>query len=170
VNDGNDTICVETNGLAVEIGVVPAAVALHASLAQVIVSAIRAANDVAGPVQGSVTLLVDDDDRIRHLNKLWRGPDKPTNVLSFPYPDTQPGPTRYIGDIAISYETAAREAQEERKPLADHIAHLSVHGFLHLVGYDHQTDGDATEMERLERAILARIGVPDPYVAHEVEG
>jgi probable rRNA maturation factor len=144
---------------------------MDASLAGVIAAAIRAANDIAGPVEGGVTLVVDDDERIRHLNKLWRGFDKPTNVLSFPAaPDRRPGGDRYIGDIAISYETAAREAADERKALADHVAHLSVHGFLHLLGYDHENDGDATEMEQLESAILARLGVPDPYVAQQAEG
>jgi probable rRNA maturation factor len=75
-----------------------------------------------------------------------------------------------LGDIAISYETAAREAVAEDKSFADHMAHLSVHGFLHLLGYDHESDDDAEEMEGLERDILARIGVADPYVAHEAEG
>ena len=91
-------------------------------------------------------------------------------MLSFPAPDTQPGPARILGDIAISYQTAAREAAAEDKSLVDHVAHLSVHGFLHLLGYDHESDDDAEEMEGLERVILARIGVSDPYVAHEAEG
>ncbi len=115
-------------------------------------------------------MVVDDDARIRELNRLWRGFDKPTNVLSFPSPDTQPGPARTLGDIAISYETAAREAAAEDKSFGDHIAHLSVHGFLHLLGYDHESDDDAEEMEGLERAILARIGISDPYVVRETEG
>jgi probable rRNA maturation factor len=113
---------------------------------------------------------VDDDARVQALNKLWRGLDKPTNVLSFPAPDSPSGPARMLGDIAISYQTAAREAAAEGKTLADHIAHLSVHGFLHLLGYDHESDEDAEEMEGLERVILARIGISDPYVAHEAEG
>jgi probable rRNA maturation factor len=165
-----DTVCVEADGLALEIDVAPSATSLDARLAAVIASAIAAANLVAGPEQGDVTVVVDDDARIRELNKIWRGFDKPTNVLSFPAPDAQPGPTRTLGDIAISYETAAREAAAEGKSLADHIAHLSVHGFLHLMGYDHESDDDAEDMERLERIILARIGVSDPYVAHEAEG
>jgi probable rRNA maturation factor len=125
---------------------------------------------MAGPVQGSATVLVDDDNRLRLLNKLWRKLDRPTNVLSFPYPNTKPGPSSYIGDIAISYETAAREASLEGKTFADHVAHLAVHGFLHLLGYDHELDAEATEMERLERAILARLCIRDPYVAQETEG
>ena len=165
-----DTVCVEADGLALEIGVAPAAAALDARLAAVIASALTAANQAAGPAQGAVTVVVDDDARIRALNRLWRGFDKPTNVLSFPSPATQPGPARTIGDIAISYETAAREAAAEDKSFADHVAHLSVHGFLHLLGHGHDSDDAAEAMERLERAILARIGISDPYVAHEAEG
>jgi probable rRNA maturation factor len=70
---------------------------------------------------------------------------------------------RQFGDIAISYETAIREAQAEARPFAHHLAHLAVHGFLHLLGYDHQSDAAAEEMEDLERKILARLGIPDPY-------
>jgi len=166
-----DMVCVAADGLVVEIDIAcGAADILDASLPQVIAAALRAANDVAGPVQGSVTVVVDDDERIRHLNKLWRKLNKPTNVLSFSYPAIAPGPESCIGDIAISHETAAREAAVERKALSAHIAHLSVHGFLHLLGYDHEADGDAEDMERLERVILARIGVSDPYVAHDAEG
>ncbi len=172
MSDGpeRDTVCVEADGLELEIDVAPEAAALDGQLPAVIASAVGAANEVAGPAEGGVTVIVDDDERIRLLNKLWRGFDKPTNVLSFPSPDTQPGPARTIGDIAISYETAAREAAAEGKSLGDHVAHLSVHGFLHLLGYDHESDNDAEEMEGLERVILARIGVSDPYVAHEAEG
>ena len=165
-----DMVCVEADGLSLEIGVAAGAAALDGKLGALIASAITAANRAAGPAQGAVTVVVDDDARIRTLNKLWRGLDKPTNVLSFPSPDTQPGPERTLGDIAISYETAAREAVAEDKSFADHMAHLSVHGFLHLLGYDHESDDDAEEMEGLERDILARIGVADPYVAHEAEG
>lgn len=162
-------LCVETDGLALEIDVAPGAASLDEKLPTVIAAAIGAANAVAGPAQGAVTVIVDNDERVRQLNKLWRGFDKPTNVLSFPSPATQPGPERSVGDIAISYETAAREAAAEGKSLAEHTAHLSVHGFLHLLGYDHESDDDAEEMEGLERVILARIGVSDPYVAHEAE-
>ncbi len=132
-----DTICIEADGLALEIGISPGAAALDAALPKVSAAAIAAANQAAGTAQGAVTVVVDDDARVRALNKLWRGLDKPTNVLSFPAPDTQPGPARMLGDIAISYETAAREAAAEGKSFADHMAHLSVHGFLHLLGYDH---------------------------------
>jgi probable rRNA maturation factor len=169
-DQAEDIVCVDAGGLALEIGISPDAAALDAALSKVIASAIAAANQAAGPAQGEVTIVVDDDARIRALNKLWRGFDKPTNVLSFPAPDSQPGPARALGDIAISYQTAAREAAAEGKSFADHMAHLSVHGFLHLLGYDHESDEDAEEMEGLERVILAQIGISDPYVAHEAGG
>jgi len=162
-----DIVCIEADGLALEIGISPDAAALDAALPKLIAAAIAAANQAAGPAQGEVTIVVDDDARIRALNKLWRGFDKATNVLSFPAPDAQPGPARTLGDIAISYQTAAREAAAEGKSFADHMAHLSVHGFLHLLGYDHESDADAQTMEQLERVILARLGVPDPYLTHE---
>jgi probable rRNA maturation factor len=76
--------------------------------------------------------------------------------------------TPVIGNIAIAYETLARESEAEGKSFLDHLAHLSVHGFLHLMGYDHETDSGADAMERLESAILARLGVPDPYVARDL--
>jgi probable rRNA maturation factor len=110
-----------------------------------------------------VSVLIADDARLQELNRLWRNLDRPTNVLSFAYLENQPNRDRCIGDIAISYETATREAAAERKPLSHHVAHLSVHGFLHLLGYDHESDQDAEAMERLEATILARMDVPDPY-------
>jgi probable rRNA maturation factor len=165
-----DIFCIEANGLAIEIEVAAAANGLDASLAEAIASALSAANGMAGPVRGSLTVVVDDDARIRLLNRQWRGFDKPTNVLSFSYPDIPGGAEKHVGDIAISHETAAREAMAEHKSLRDHVSHLSVHGFLHLLGYDHESDAEAEAMERLERTILARVGVPDPYVAHEAEG
>jgi probable rRNA maturation factor len=165
-----DDVAVGADGLLVEIAVPAAAAALDANLRQTIASSILQANELAGPVCGLVTVLVDDDARVRELNRLWRNIDRPTNVLSFRYPGRQPGPERCVGDIAISYETAAREAAAERKPLSHHMAHLSVHAFLHLLGYDHQTDDAADHMERLEAAILARIDVPDPYIARDADG
>jgi probable rRNA maturation factor len=118
----------------------------------------------------AVTVLLTDDAAIRRLNASWRGIDKPTNVLSFPAaPQFEGGDTTSLGDIAIAYETMAREAQDEGKPFGHHLSHLAVHGFLHLIGYDHESDEQAVTMENLERDILQRIGVPDPYLTHEVE-
>jgi probable rRNA maturation factor len=115
-----------------------------------------------------LAVMLTDDSGIRTLNANWRGIDKPTNVLSFPAlqpegdrrPDDAP---RMLGDIAIAYETMRREADAEQKPFDHHLSHLAVHGFLHLIGYDHETDDDAEEMEALEHDILARLGIPDPY-------
>lgn len=115
--------------------------------------------------QAELSIIFSDDTRIKALNSGWRGKDKPTNVLSFPaFPHT--GGKRLspmLGDVVMAAETVAREAAEEAKPLADHIAHLIVHGILHLIGYDHETDPEAEEMEATERRVLARMGIPDPY-------
>lgn len=115
----------------------------------------------------ALALALSDDAAVRALNRDWRGQDKPTNVLSFPAPhgESTPGAPVHWGDIIIAYETTAREAQDGGKPFADHAAHLAVHGFLHLAGYDHEKDTDAEVMEALERAILARIDIPDPYAS-----
>jgi probable rRNA maturation factor len=112
-----------------------------------------------------VAIVLTDDSGIKTLNRDWRGIDKPTNVLSFPAVQTpaRSEEPRMLGDIAIAYETTRREAESENKPFAHHLSHLAVHGFLHLVGYDHETDADAETMESLEREILAGLGVPDPY-------
>src|SRR4051812_38142395 len=114
---------------------------------------------------GGLAVLLTDDAAVQRLNAAWRGLDKPTNVLSFPAA-TAVG-NRHLGDIAIAFETTAREASGEGKPLTDHLSHLAVHGFLHLVGYDHESDADAETMERLERTILAHLNVPDPYQGDE---
>lgn len=115
----------------------------------------------AGDVEISVAFA--DDATVQTLNRDWRGQDRPTNVLSFPAPRTRaPGP-RPLGDIALAYETVARESLDEMKSLADHAAHLLVHGTLHLVGHDHESDSDAAVMEALEVEALARIGLADPY-------
>ena len=118
-----------------------------------------------GRTDAELAVLLTDDAAVQRLNATWRGLDKPTNVLSFPAaeaPDSQ-----HLGDIAIAFETTAREAKDEGKPLAHHVAHLAVHGFLHLVGYDHESEAEAETMEQLERDILARLNVPDPYLAHQ---
>ena len=118
-----------------------------------------------------LAIMLTDDAGIRTLNKNWRGIDKPTNVLSFPALQPEGAPAdddapRMLGDIAIAYETTRSEADAEHKPFDHHLSHLAVHGFLHLVGYDHENDDDAEVMEGLERDILAQLGIPDPY-AHD---
>lgn len=109
-----------------------------------------------------VTLLLTGDAEVRELNARFRGKDQPTNVLSFPAP---PNRERFAGDIALAYGVCAREAEEQGKPLAHHLMHLTVHGVLHLLGYDHISDDEAEVMEDLERGVLADLGVPDPYAA-----
>lgn len=128
--------------------------------------AVAAAVDVAEldvPVGAELSLVLTDDAAIRDLNREHRGKDKATNVLSFPGFDPDEAPEPLLGDIVIAYETVAREAAEEAKPIADHFCHLVVHGMLHLFGYDHETDDDAEVMEAEERRVLARLGIADPY-------
>ncbi len=122
----------------------------------------------AGLGETELAVMLTDDAGIRTLNSNWRGIDKPTNVLSFPalQPTGPSGPDdapRMLGDIAIAYETTRKEADDEQKPFDHHLSHLAVHGFLHLIGYDHEKDDDAEAMETLEQEILAQLGIPNPY-------
>ena len=120
----------------------------------------------------SASLLFTSDEEVHTLNREWRDRDKPTNVLSFPMltregvvnlaPD---GPPVMLGDVALAYETCAREAEAKSIPLDHHAAHLIVHGLLHLAGYDHEiSEEDADNMEALEIQILAKLGIADPYM------
>ena len=136
----------------------------------VIQRAIAAAAEIADADIGEAELAVmlTDDAGIRTLNNNWRGIDNPTNVLSFPalQPTGRSGPDdapRMLGDIAIAYDTTRKEADDEQKPFDHHLSHLAIHGFLHLIGYDHEKDNEAEIMEALEREILAQLGIPDPY-------
>jgi len=140
----------------------------------VILRAVAAAAETAdADTDGAeLAVMLTDDEGIRTLNRNWRGIDKPTNVLSFPalQPTAPPGdddPPRMLGDIANAYETLRREADKEQKPFDHHLSHLAVHGFLHLIGYDHETDAEAEAMEALEREVLAQLGIPDPYGMRE---
>lgn len=118
-----------------------------------------------------VSLLFTSDSEVHTLNREWRERDKPTNVLSFPMLErveleglATVGPPVMLGDIALAYETCAREAEEKGVPLEHHATHLIVHGLLHLAGHDHvDSDTQAEQMEALETAILAKLGIPDPY-------
>ena len=113
---------------------------------------------------GEVSILLTDDSAIRILNRDWRGIDKATNVLSFPAPAIlSKGDAGVLGDIVIAYETLARECADEGRDFLHHLTHLTVHGYLHLVGYDHQNDADATAMESLESKIMTRMQLPDPW-------
>ena len=120
-----------------------------------------------------IALLACDDTRIIELNGDFRAKPTPTNVLSWPseerasdVPGIHPEAPDDIelGDIAIAFETCAREAETQEKPFEAHVSHLLVHGTLHLLGYDHINDADAVLMEQLEREILGKMGIPDPYV------
>jgi probable rRNA maturation factor len=131
-----------------------------------VAAACRAATADLGTdlTEAEIAVMLTDDAGIRALNRDWRGKDKATNVLSFPSPAVaRAGGDPHLGDIAIAYETMAREAASEAKPLADHLVHLAVHGTLHLLGHDHEEPGEAEAMEALERSVLADLGVPDPY-------
>ena len=116
-------------------------------------------------------VVLTDDDRVRLLNRDYRNKDRATNVLSFPAFDADDmarlpvDAPLFLGDIFIALETATAEARLEAKTTTDHLSHLVVHGMLHLLGHDHETDDEATIMERLEADALAQLGVPDPYVA-----
>jgi len=112
--------------------------------------------------EAEISLVFCDDAFIRGLNQQWRGLDKPTNVLSFPT-DEALSEARLLGDVIIAFETTEREALEESKPFRAHLSHLIIHGFLHLLGFDHETPEEAEEMEAMERAILGDLGIADPY-------
>lgn len=115
----------------------------------------------------AITIVFTDDAAMRELNRTWRGKDSPTNVLSFPASTSMPLPADAIaplGDIILGYETSRREAEAQGKTLTNHAAHLITHGILHLLGYDHETEDDAVNMENKERAILAALGIKDPYL------
>lgn len=129
------------------------------------------------PDQAEITVMGCDDARITALNADFRGKPAPTNVLSWPAAERgasddgdNPLPVEpdfdgalELGDIAISFDTCTSEAETAGKPLEDHVVHLIVHGTLHLLGYDHERDADATLMERIEVEILGKMGIDDPY-------
>ncbi len=126
------------------------------------------------PGGGEVCLVLTNDAEIEALNRTWRGKDGPTNVLSFPAEpdedfgveykgDTDIAEDRVLGDVILAFETITREAAKQEKAFRNHVVHLLVHGVLHLLGYDHQTDEEAGQMEDLERSILAALDVADPY-------
>jgi probable rRNA maturation factor len=125
-----------------------------------------------------LSLVLGDDALLRRLNRDFRGKDKPTNVLAFPAgvaggddaDGAANGERRLLGDVVVSLETARAEAARERKPLAHHLSHLVVHGTLHLLGYDHERQADALRMERLEVAVLRRLGLKNPYRLRRPDG
>ncbi|MGQ0664955.1 MAG: rRNA maturation RNase YbeY [Pseudomonadota bacterium] len=128
--------------------------------------ATRATLQAAAPDMrpAEVSIVLADDERVRALNRDWRKQDKPTNVLSFPARDAWPSPAApvLLGDVVVAFGTAAGEAAAAGKTLADHLAHLVVHGVLHLLGHDHRADADWRRMHALERRILKALGIADP--------
>jgi probable rRNA maturation factor len=110
-----------------------------------------------------VAVALMDDRAMQRLNKTYRGKDKPTNVLSFPSGEATEGKRRRLGDVAMALGTIKREAKAQDKTVPDHVTHLMVHAVLHLLGYDHEADPDAEEMEAIERKTLAALGIADPY-------
>jgi probable rRNA maturation factor len=148
----------------------------EALVAEAAGAALEAACPELGPA--TISLMLADDQTIAALNRDWRGKDGPTNVLSFPATETRAGEIPEpefdgvpleLGDIALAFETCQREATEQLKTLADHATHLTVHGVLHLLGYDHVVEAEAERMEALETRILAGLGIADPY-AEESSG
>ncbi len=135
--------------------------------------AARNAFSVAGGgknTDAEVAVVLCDDAEVRQLNATWRNTDRPTNVLSFPATDDMPAQIglRTLGDVVLAFETVAAEARTAGLDLNHHAAHLVVHGVLHLVGYDHETDEDARQMEGLERRILSGLAIADPYAVAAV--
>lgn len=129
----------------------------------------RAASHVK--TTGELALLFTSDAEMCGLNRQWRGMDKPTDVLSFPSGQPEiPGQPQYLGDVALGYETALRDAGTMQRPFEGHVSHLLIHGFLHLLGYDHIEPEDAQVMEPLESDILASLGWPDPYTSGPYAG
>ena len=131
-------------------------------LAEAAILAAIGESGVSLAANAEISVLFCDDGFIRDLNRRWRGIDQPANVLSFPAGGGAAS-APLLGDIVIAFETASQEASEARRPLRDHVAHLLVHGFLHLIGHDHIGAAEAETMEALERAILGRLGIADPF-------
>jgi probable rRNA maturation factor len=135
-----------------------------ALLSQAAIAAFVAATP-RGELNREIAILLTGDDDMRALNLRWRGKDAATNVLSFPG-----GEDDHLGDVALAFETVEQEAMQRSVAIADHAAHLVVHGMLHLLGYDHETEDEADKMETLETKILATLGIADPYGNSETVG
>lgn len=136
--------------------------AWSAALPDVAATVERAATAALGAVEGDVVVLLTDDASVQDLNARFRDRGRPTNVLSFPAAESA---FPHLGDLVLAHGVCAAEAESQGKSLADHLAHLTVHGVLHLLGRDHEDEAEAEAMEAEERTILASLGVADPYKA-----
>jgi probable rRNA maturation factor len=158
-----DQVTLPAIDILVEAGDWPPEEKLHDLVSRAIGEAVVAANPPLAP-EAELSLVFTDDAHVRELNRRYREKDAATNVLSFPAARANPkifGPL--LGDLVFAAETIARESTVEGLTIDHHLTHLVVHGFLHLLGYDHENDADATVMENQETAILARLGIADPY-------
>lgn len=149
---------------------------LEPALTEAAGAALTAGNEALAAMDSDISISLASDAALRELNRDYRGKDTPTNVLSFPGFDSEQdlagamagaragGPPLMLGDLILAYETVAREAEAQGKPFLNHARHLVVHGVLHLIGFDHESDAEAEIMEAAERRILSGLGVPDPYL------
>lgn len=116
--------------------------------------------------QAELSIRIVDTEESQQLNSQYRGKDKPTNVLSFPFEMPEGITLDLLGDLVICAEVVAREAEQQNKPLMHHWSHMVIHGVLHLLGFDHINNEEAEQMEQLERDILATLNIPDPYTEY----
>jgi probable rRNA maturation factor len=138
---------------------------------QTIRDVLAAAALVLSTAGGEVAIVLTDDESIRELNRQWRDVDRPTNVLSFPAAVTPTSAgAKFFGDIVMAYETLKRESDDENRAFLHHLAHLTVHGFLHLIGYGHDVEAEAEKMEGLESRIMLSINLPDPWLGRHLDG
>jgi probable rRNA maturation factor len=158
-----DTVAMPEIDVLVEAGTWGGPELLHALAERAIGIAMRQARPPLVP-GSELSLVFSDDAHVRILNHRYRGKDSSTNVLSFPAPPAKAGyHGPLLGDVVLAEETVAREASEQGLAFEHHLTHLIVHGFLHLLGYDHETDAEAAVMEGMETRILAQLGIADPY-------